>query len=138
MIAIDDEKLKKIVLTYGAYPQISKAVEELIELSEILIKDINKSELYKDSLIEEMADVEVMLSQLKIIYNVSDEELQDEISRKIDRTMKRIEEDSKYIGDCETCKHIKVKPYDEPCKICNHHEGSMNMYEPYVPDCPWK
>lgn len=132
------EKLIKIIRHYSEYSQISKAVEELIELSEILIKDINKSELYKDSLIEEMADVEVMLFQLKIIYNVSDEELQDEISRKIDRTIKRMEEDSKYIGDCETCKYTDKDVDEEPCKDCNHNDGSVNRYEQYMPDCPWK
>lgn len=87
---IDKEKLKKIVEHFGAYRQISKAVEELIELSEVLIKDINKAELDKDKLYEEMADVMIMLAQLRIIYNIHPEEIQEEINRKIERTMERI------------------------------------------------
>ena len=88
---IDTEKLKKIIVHYGAYNQVNKTVEELIELSEVLIKDVNKGTIDKDSLYEEMADVEIMLAQLKIIYNMDPEGLQQEIDRKIERTLERIE-----------------------------------------------
>ena len=76
---------------FGAYSQISKAIEELIELSEVLIKDINKAEVDKDSLYEELADVCVMFHQLKIIYNIDDTRLQEEANRKIDRTLQRMQ-----------------------------------------------
>ena len=101
------EKLIAIIKNYGAYPQISKAVEELIELAEVLIKDINKSELNTNELYEEIADVEIMLAQLKIIYNINDEILKNYKMRKVERTMDRMKrtyfnEDDKpvYQPDC--------------------------------------
>ena len=90
MIA-EAKDLNKIIHHYGAYDQVNKAVEELIELAEVLIKDVNKSEMDKDSLYEELADVLIMLEQLKIIYNIDPEEVQQEIDRKVKRTLERIE-----------------------------------------------
>ena len=135
---MDNEKLTKIIRHFGAYAQISKTVEELIELSEILIKDVNKGEVDKDHLYEEMADVMIMLAQLRIIYNIHPEEIQEEINRKIERTMERIEHDEEYLGDCETCKYTDKDVDEEPCKDCNHNTGNVNRYEQYMPDCPWK
>ena len=86
----DREKLKKIIHHYGAHPQISKAVEELIELSEVLIKDMNKGDLDRNGLYEEMADVLIMVEQLKIIYNIDTAALQKMIDMKIDRTLERM------------------------------------------------
>lgn len=85
------EKLIKIIRHYSEYSQISKAVEELIELSELLIKAVNKLEINMDSLYEEMADVEIMLAQLKIIYGINNEVLCNYKEQKIDRTLKRID-----------------------------------------------
>lgn len=92
MIA-ETKDLKKIIIHYGAYNQISKTVEELIELSEVLIKDVNKSEFDKERLYEELADVWVMLAQLKIIYNINYDELQMIIDQKIKRTLDRIDKE---------------------------------------------
>ena len=97
MIAIDDEKLEKIIKTYGSKAQISKAVEELIELAEVLIKDVNKGICDHWELLEELADVEIMLKQLRIIYKVDDTELQGYINDKTNRTIERIEKES----DCQ-------------------------------------
>ena len=137
---MDNEKLTKIIRHFGAYPQISKAVEELIELAEILIKDINKGDVYKSHLEEEMADVTIMLSQLMIIYNIHPEELKEEIDRKIKRTLERVETDSKYVGDCESCRYTDKDTDEEPCKSCNHNNGNVNRYVQYIPktDCSWK
>ena len=89
-------KLNKIIKTYGKHSQIAKAVEELIELSEVLIKYLNKSELDREHLIEEMADVDVMMAQLMIIFGINTESYQDEISKKINRTIERIDQ----VSDC--------------------------------------
>lgn len=89
---VEAEDLRKIIVHNGAFTQVNKAVEELIELSEILIKDVNKGEIDKEHLYEELADVYVMLEQLKIIYNIDEEGLQDIIDRKIKRTLDRIKD----------------------------------------------
>jgi len=95
---IDDNRIKEIVYHFGSYGQISKAVEELIELAEVLIKDVNKSELIRDHLYEELADVEIMLAQIKCIYNIDPEGLNQEIDRKIERTLQRISDEG--LVDC--------------------------------------
>ena len=86
-------KLNKIIETYGKHSQIAKAVEELIELSEVLVKYLNKGELDRDHLIEEMADVDVMMAQLMIIFGIDTESYQDEIAKKIDRTLERMKQE---------------------------------------------
>ena len=89
---IDMEKLTAIIRHYGLSAQTSKAVEELIELSEVLIKDMNKGDLNRNGLYEEMADVLIMIGQLKIIYNIDTAALQQVIDMKIDRTLERMGE----------------------------------------------
>ena len=86
------EKLKAIIRHYGPSAQTSKAVEELIELSEVLIKDMNKGDLDRNGLYEEMADVLIMIGQLKIIYNIDTAALQQVIDMKIDRTLERMDD----------------------------------------------
>lgn len=86
------EKLKAIIRHYGLSAQTSKAVEELIELSEVLIKDMNKGDLDRNGLYEEIADVLIMIGQLKIIYNIDTAALQQVIDVKIDRTLERMDD----------------------------------------------
>ena len=95
---IENIRIKEIVYHFGSYGQINKAVEELIELAEVLIKDVNKSELIRDHLYEELADVEIMLAQIKCIYNIDPEGLNQEIDRKIERTLQRISDEG--LVDC--------------------------------------
>lgn len=85
-------KLKAIIRHYGLSAQTSKAVEELIELSEILVKYMNKGDLDRNGLYEEMADVIIMLFQLKIMYGINTATLQQVIDRKIDRTLERMDD----------------------------------------------
>lgn len=65
------EVLKKAVKTYGCMHQTVKAAEELSELLVALNKWLGMSEnedYIRDNIKEECADVEIMLSQLKIIF----------------------------------------------------------------------
>ena len=65
---------------YGKEPQCRQAMEECAEL----IQAVNKMLRYEDrpaepesyaNLVEEIADVEIMLYQLKVMFNVSDDEV---------------------------------------------------------------
>ena len=64
----------KAVETYGDNSQINMAVEKMSELAEALMlikskrKDVNKQEVVHN-LAEKIADVEIMLEQLKLIFN---------------------------------------------------------------------
>ena len=65
------EVLGKAVITYGYVHQTIKAAEELSELLVALNKWLGMSEnedYIRDNIREECADVEIMLSQLKIIF----------------------------------------------------------------------
>jgi len=59
--------LERAVDTYGVQSQIIKAVEEMAELTKELCKDAGSGERV-DLIAEEMADVEIMLEQLRYIY----------------------------------------------------------------------
>ena len=82
------EQLISIINHYGKENQIRKAVEELDELKEALNENHTK-----DHIIEEMADVLVMLTQLALIYDIDPEVVDDMMEYKIDRTIERMGKD---------------------------------------------
>lgn len=82
---------------YGKEPQCRQAMEELAEL----IQAVNKMLRYADrpaepeyyaNLIEEIADVEIMLYQLKVMFNVSDDEVFEVKVQKAVREQERLKE----------------------------------------------
>lgn len=86
-----DKKLK-IIEHYGENHQRFKAAEELSELQTLILQDANKNgKVPKSRIIEEIADVYVMLSQLKTIYQIDGRDIEPIISYKLDRTLNEIE-----------------------------------------------
>ena len=83
-------KIELILKHYGPEAQTIKAIEELAELQAELAKMLNKQSGH-DALISEMADVYIMLTQLRVIFDIDVEEINLEMSRKIDRQIRRIE-----------------------------------------------
>ena len=80
---------------YGANQQIDVAIEEMAELTQALIKTNRYAtckdyKRLRDNVIEEIADVEIMLAQLRIIYAISEKEINDRKAEKIKRLKKRI------------------------------------------------
>lgn len=74
------------------------AMEECAELIQAInkmsrlnrgYKDYNSA---KDNLTEEMADVLICMEQLKMIYDVADEDIQLWVNQKYKRALKRLEE----------------------------------------------
>lgn len=74
-------KLKHIIKFHGEHNQELKAIEEMSELTKAILKG-NVNDIK-----QEMADVFVMILQLKIIYKISDEEIEQIMISKIDRTL---------------------------------------------------
>lgn len=64
------EVLTQAVTTFGQQPQIIVAIEEMSELTKELCK-AQRGAQNRDHIAEEIADVEIMLEQLKLIYNVT-------------------------------------------------------------------
>ena len=85
------EILEKAVEHYGQGHQIVKAMEELGELAQVLAKWKNGAPV-APSVCEEIADVEIMIHQLKIILgDVYEDYLIEKKREKIDRLEARLE-----------------------------------------------
>ena len=64
-----DKTLKTAVETYGAEKQTDMMIEEMSELSKALLKHRrNATPETVDNVLEEMADVQIMLDQMRLIY----------------------------------------------------------------------
>ncbi|MBQ9658717.1 MAG: hypothetical protein IJV31_08125 [Clostridia bacterium] len=115
-----NQKLRKIINYYGIKKQLKYFQTEIFELNEAILNyeknsfddtigDIcrcvcncfNKfmgQKEYKDPrkehVIEEIADVMVMLKQIQLNYNIRTEEIKEVMKFKIDRQLKRIKEEN--------------------------------------------
>ena len=111
------EELLKIINHYGIKPQLKYFQSEVFELNEAVLYKEEHEELeklnpftpiYKLSrslsgnkqedkkithIAEEIADVEVMLNQIQYYYGISDQEIMKIKLEKVERQIKRIEEE---------------------------------------------
>lgn len=86
---IEDEELyKKLIQTYGQ-TQMIVAVEELSELQKEICK-ASRGKNNKEGIIEEMADVYIMLEQMKLYYGIDDKTILNKIEEKNNRTRDRL------------------------------------------------
>lgn len=91
-------KIETIADYYGADNQISIAQEELAELIQALSKyrranDGNDFHKACAAIVEEMADVTLMLQQLRYLLVINEADVDAEMELKIERQLRRIEED---------------------------------------------
>lgn len=89
------ETMYKAINTYGVENQIIKTVEELSELSQALCKFLSKpytesDRTILDNIYEEIADVEIMLEQCKMMFQC-DKEVSAWKQDKIKRLERRFE-----------------------------------------------
>lgn len=82
-------KIKAIADHYGLNHQLMKMVEELNELALECAKSWEKKGI-TINLISEMADVEIMLEQLKYLGNIEQKDIDEVKAYKIDRQLRRI------------------------------------------------
>ncbi len=88
------ENLEKIINTYGEQAQIDIAIEEMSELTKALLKHRRakiKDPIIENDIAEEMADVKIMLEQLEIIFN-NTEDVKEYMNFKVERQLQRISE----------------------------------------------
>lgn len=86
---MDEEKLLKIINHYGLAKQLKYIHTEYFELDEAVLSGD------KEHIAEELADVMVMLKQLQYYFNIEDEQVEKVAEFKIERQLKRIEEEKK-------------------------------------------
>jgi hypothetical protein len=90
------EKAKRIIEYYGAQHQLVKLCEECAELTQQAVKCYDAGMEYSYHLVEEMADVKVMLMQFESIMIPKDRELLEFIiAKKLDRQIGRIENENR-------------------------------------------
>lgn len=92
------QKIQKIAQTYGYDAQSRQCIEEMAELTQAINKlwringkDYKSAVRYtevKDNLLEEIADVQIMIWQMQYLLNVDVSPI---IQNKLDRQMERIE-----------------------------------------------
>jgi hypothetical protein len=77
----------KLVRKNGSRVQINKCTEELVELLDVLIKSQTKPgelsiEKLKEKVVTEMSHVLMTFESLKIVFNISEEDIEKEIELK--------------------------------------------------------
>ena len=91
--------LVKALEKVGSISELIITVEELSELQKEVTKQL-RNEGKMENLVEEMADVYIVMEYLKLIFAINDEDIKTEIAFKIDRLMSRLgEENEQQKGD---------------------------------------
>lgn len=80
--------LKELVEKFGD-KQVVVAIEELSELQKELCKHL-RGKINIENVIEEMADVYIMLSQMQMLFKIDNIEIEELIKEKIQRTKERL------------------------------------------------
>lgn len=96
-----NEAIRKIADHYGLNAQLNVATEELAELIQAIARfrrvderDMLELAIRKNLVAEEMADVEVMLAQIKYLMKI-DERVEAVAKYKIERQIKRMKKETK-------------------------------------------
>lgn len=91
-----NEILKKTIEKNGITVQSMIAMEECAELAQAVSKCLRSKEMIpierREHLIEEMADVLIVIEQLKIVYHITDDELNCWVESKVNRLEQRLSE----------------------------------------------
>jgi len=86
------EIYEKAIMHWGINPQINMAKEELAELI-VAISHYQRERNGIESLISELADVEIVLKQLKLIIGISEQDIDTERFIKLERLKYRLSEE---------------------------------------------
>lgn len=93
MLGINNVNLiKRGIDTWGLGMQKLKTIEELGELQKEILRDL-EGHCRREHIIEELADVEIMLFTLKYIFDVTEDELAYWTNFKLNRFEKIIKEE---------------------------------------------
>lgn len=89
-----EEKLLEIIKHYGILPQLKYFQSEVYELTEAILCEELTTYTLKDieHIAEEIADCLIFLKQFQIYYNIKQNQIDEIMEFKIDRTLKRTED----------------------------------------------
>lgn len=125
--------------TYGYANQVVVAIEELCELGAVLSKypryDFHDDamEALRDKVLEETADVIIMLRHIQMIFGLQPNEIDDMMDKKLNRLKRWLENDDKSfqhttedraVGyqSCENCYYWEHIAENAPCKECKEYD----------------
>ena len=84
-------KCVKIAEHYGLNTQEFQSISELMELGEVLTRRPGQRDSsWKGKLLDEMADVTIMIRQLRLLYDISDYDFNEKVNEKLDRQLERM------------------------------------------------
>ena len=87
------EDLLKIINHYGINKQLKYIHSEYFELDEAILNYITRDE-DREHIAEELSDCFVMLKQFQYYYGIEDKDIERIMKYKIDRQLKRIDEEN--------------------------------------------
>lgn len=128
--------LKKARDTYGNKNQILVCIEELNELACVLAKypryesEMEAKEKLKDAVLDEVADVLIILEHVQKILELEDEEIGNRIEMKVERLNRWL---TKSESMQQTLEDREVKPVEEikegeeliSCKTCGQRDYGL-------------
>ncbi|MDR2902334.1 MAG: hypothetical protein LBU87_04420 [Lactobacillales bacterium] len=85
---IQADIFEKTINAWGEKFQVLMAVEEMAELQKVLLKDANRNKKNLEEIIDETADVIIMMQQIMHVYKIHDR-VNDKIAEKINRLKSR-------------------------------------------------
>lgn len=91
MNKVDKEILQQAIQKWGKQAQLLMVLEEMSELQKEILKNINRGKDNLDAIVDETADVEIMLEQLKYIYGIHSA-VADRIPVKLQKVKARLEQ----------------------------------------------
>lgn len=122
--------------TYGYANQVVVAIEELCELGAILSKypryDFHDDALaaIRDQVIEETADVYIMLQHIQMIFGIQPHELNEMMDKKLNRLKRWMENDNKSFQHTTEDRAVDVTESKCPeCYYWDHIDEAGNTCE---------
>ena len=79
------EICKRLINEYGEEFCLRKVQEELKELDIAIDRYLNHGDDNRDNIIEEMADVRIQELKLKLIFNITEKELEEKTEKKLNK-----------------------------------------------------
>lgn len=125
--------------TYGYANQVVVAIEELCELGAVLSKypryDFHSDalEALRDKVVEETADVVIMLRHIQMIFGIQPDELDAMMDKKLHRLKRWMESDDKSFEHTTKDRAVDVP---EECTKCYYWDHVDELHEGVCNRCP--
>ena len=91
MTKVPVDLMDKAIKTWGPNAQLLMVLEEMSELQKEILKNVNRGKNNIDEIIDETADVEIMLEQMKHIFQIQ-EAVEKRIPIKLEKVKARLED----------------------------------------------